>query len=147
MTQDDTTERLVAELLQQEMGLRDLSPSDYTRDIKSFGIAGDDAVAFMRAYRTRFAVNLDAFSFARYFDNEGLSLSAWLLHAIGIWPKLAALSIRDLAAAAHQGVWPSRIPQMVIEDRRLVMLSRLALGLDIVLLVATALGVRAAIHR
>lgn len=75
------------------------------------GMDGDDGDEFMEAFSARFAVDLSAFPYDKYFGPEASATPFTFIAAIilrlttGRWSTLSPLKLRQLAEAVERGSW------------------------------------------
>ena len=75
------------------------------------GVDGDDGLEFLQAFSARFAVDLSAFPYDKYFGPEASATPLSFIEAItlrlttGRWSKLSPLTLGQLAEAVGRGSW------------------------------------------
>ena len=114
-----TADTLLAELIELAKHHGETSKVDAdTRLYADLGLTGDDAGNFMTAFSVKYEVDMSAFVWLRYFDNEGSDLMgpAIALAACAISPSFAVrwhaahdaereITIAHLADVARAKVW------------------------------------------
>lgn len=108
----EEVKEFVAEALQEpKKGLS--AKTSITDDL---GVGGDDGAEFMQSFSERFAVDLTAFPYEKYFGSEaGATPLTFVVGAIrrvttGRWSVLTPLTLGDLADAAARRSWKVESP-------------------------------------